>query len=151
MAERPNPSNLIRVMPAKGQDIPVATSVFLARLIGPLCAAIGLALLFSPEAFRTLARAFLDRPELIFLAGLITLPAGLAVVLTHNVWAADWRLIITILGWLAAISGFIRLVAPHRAAHMGREMLTRKSTVVISGAGYLAVGAVLCFFGYLRH
>ena len=34
--------------------------------------------------------------------------AGLAIVLVHNVWTFDWRVIITILGWLAVLGGIFR-------------------------------------------
>jgi hypothetical protein len=30
----------------------------------------------------------------------LALLAGLAVVNAHNLWVLDWRLIVTILGWL---------------------------------------------------
>jgi hypothetical protein len=142
--------NLIRVMPAKGQEHSMGTSIFLAKLIGPVCLVIGLALLINGAAFRTLAKEFLDSPPLMFLSGVITLPAGLAIVLTHNVWAGDWRILITILGWLAVIGGAVRILAPQRAAAIGRTMLANPSTLHISTGVYLLIGALLCFFGY-RH
>jgi hypothetical protein len=142
--------NLIRVMPAKGQEHSMGTSIFLAKLIGPVCLVIGLALLINGAAFRTLAKEFLDNPALMFLSGVITLPAGLAVVLTHNVWAGDWRILITILGWLAVIGGAARILAPQRATAVGRTMLANPSTLPISTGVYLVIGALLCFFGY-RH
>jgi hypothetical protein len=142
--------NLIRVMPAKGQEHSMGTSIFLAKLIGPVCLVIGLALLINGAAFRTLAKEFLDNPALMFLSGVITLPAGLAVVRTHNVWAGDWRILITILGWLAVIGGAVRILAPQRATAIGRTMLANPSTLHISTGVYLLIGALLCFFGY-RH
>ena len=69
----------------------MTTSFFLARLIGPFALALGLALLVQGAGFRTLAGEFMASPALIFLSGVITLPAGLAIVLTHNVWTPDWR------------------------------------------------------------
>jgi hypothetical protein len=111
--------NLIRVMPAKGQDMP--TSIFLAKLIGPVFLAVGVAMLLNGAAYRTLANSFLDNPALMFLSGLLTLPAGLAIVLTHNVWAADWRIVITIFGWLAVIGGAVRLLAPRQAVAVGES------------------------------
>ena len=128
----------------------MGTSIFLTKLIGPVCLVIGLALLINGAAFRTLAGEFLDSPALMFLSGVITLPAGLAIVLTHNVWAADWRILITILGWLAVVGGLIRLLAPQRAVAVGRTMLANPSTLHISTGVYLLIGALLCFFGY-RH
>jgi hypothetical protein len=142
--------NLIRVMPAKGQEHSMPTSLFLAKLIGPVCLVIGLALLINGAAFRALAGDFLNNPALMFLSGVITLPAGLAIVLTHNVWAGDWRILITILGWLAVIGGLIRILAPQRAVAVGRTMLANPSTLHISTGVYLVIGALLSFFGY-RH
>ncbi|MGH6740477.1 MAG: hypothetical protein ACREDY_15885, partial [Bradyrhizobium sp.] len=140
--------NLIRVMPAKGQDM--QTSIFLAKLIGPFALALGLALLVNGSTFRTLANEFLASPALIFLSGVITLPAGLAIVLTHNVWTADWRVLITLLGWLAVIAGFIRMIVPQRAASIGRSAVANPLTPKIGGAIYCAIGLALCYFGY-RH
>jgi hypothetical protein len=128
----------------------MATSIFLARLIGPVCLVIGLALLLNGAAFQTLAGEFLDNPALMFLSGVITLPAGLAVVLTHNVWTADWRILITILGWLAIVGGLGRILAPQRAVAVGRTLLANPSTLHISTGVYLLIGALLCFFGYIH-
>ena len=135
-------------MPAKGQDMP--TSIFLAKLIGPVFLAVGVAMLLNGAAYRTLANSFLDNPALMFLSGLLTLPPGLAIVLTHNVWAADWRIVITIFGWLAVIGGAVRLLAPRQAVAVGRTMLGNPSAMTISAAVWLAIGALLCFFGYFR-
>ena len=127
------------------------TSIFLAKLIGPICLALGGGLLVNGEVFRSLARDYLDRPELVFLLGLISMPAGLAIVLTHNVWAADWRIIITIMGWIALIAGAIRLMAPQRAAAIGGRSLDNPNATWIGGAVYVAIGAALCFFGYFNN
>src|ERR1043165_9006448 len=97
----------------------MATSIFLAKLIGPVCLVIGLALLIDRAAFRTLANEFLASPALMFLSGVITMPAGLAIVLTHNVWAGDWRILITILGWLALLRGPHGLPAPPPVGTVG--------------------------------
>ena len=128
----------------------MGTSIFLAKLIGPVCLVIGLALLINRAAFRTLAGEFLNSPALMFLSGVITLLAGLAIVLTHNVWTADTRILITILGWLAVIGGVVRILAPQRAAAIGRTMLATPFTLCISAGVYLLFVALLCFFGY-RH
>ena len=128
----------------------MTTSVFLARLIGPVCLVIGVALLLNGAAYRALAQEFLDSPALIFLSGLLTMPAGLAIVLHHNIWAADWRVLITILGWLAIIGGAVRLLAPQRAAAVGRTIFANPATMHTSTGIYLLIGALFCFFGYFH-
>ena len=57
-----------------------------------------------------MAEEFLRSRALIYLSGLLTMTAGLAIVLAHNVWARDWPVLITVLGWLATIGGAVRIV-----------------------------------------
>ena len=90
----------------------MGNSVFLARLIGPLMLAVGIGIFVNGATYRMLADEFLRSRALIYLSGLLTMTAGLALILTHNVWRADWPVIITILGWLAAIGGAVRIIAP---------------------------------------
>ena len=80
----------------------------------------------------------------------MTLAAGLAIVLTHNIWTADWRVVITILGWLFVISGIVRMALPQHAAALGRRILARPMTLCIVGAFDIAIGVLLCIFGYNR-
>lgn len=128
----------------------MGNSIFLARLIGPLMLTVGIGIFVNGATYRVLADEFLRSRALIYLSGLLTMTAGLALILTHNVWRADWPVIITILGWLAAIGGAVRIIAPQGTERVGRQMLKYKHGLTIAGAVWLAVGAVLCLFGYLR-
>src|SRR5436190_9392430 len=125
-------------------------SIFLAKLVGPLLAAIGAALIFNADIFRTMAAEFLKSYALIYLAGLLALTAGLAVVNTHNEWTADWRVVITILGWLCVIGGIVRIVFPRLVETLGTSMVATTSSGWIIGEGvvFLALGAWLSFKGY---
>ena len=62
------------------------TSIFLAQLLGPLFLIVGASVLFNPGAFRTLAAEVVRSVTLVYLFGLMDFAAGLAIVLTHNVW-----------------------------------------------------------------
>jgi hypothetical protein len=128
----------------------VSNSIFLAKLIGPLALALGLGVLFNREAVRAILDEFISNRAVLFLAGLITFPAGLAIVLTHNIWVADWPVIITIVGWLTAISGAIRIVAPEGAIRYGRRAYERPGGPLFGALVWLALGIVLIFFGYIR-
>jgi hypothetical protein len=141
--------NLIRVMPAKGQDR-MRSSIFLAKLMGPVMLAVGAGALVNSTVCRTLAEEFLRSRALIYLTGLITMTIGLALILTHNVWVADWPVLITLLGWLAAIGGAIRIVSPQGTARIGHALIDSRMGLTIAGAAWLTAGAILCFFGYVR-
>jgi hypothetical protein len=124
------------------------TSIFLARLIGPVMTLVGISLLMNETAFRKMAMEFLRSPALIFFSGMILMPAGLAVVLSHNVWVLNWPVIITLLGWIAVISGALRVFAPDRALKIGKKAVASKEITTVSAAFWLVIGAVLCYFGF---
>jgi hypothetical protein len=141
--------NLIRVMPAKGQDT-MQTSLYLAKLIGPTLIVIGIGMLINRDGYRAMAREFLGSRALIYLAGLFAFVPGLAVVLAHNVWAADWRVVITILGWLALIGGAFRILFPQEVTRIGTRLTANPNTMLIGGVVTIVLGAILSFYGYAR-
>jgi uncharacterized membrane protein len=126
----------------------MGNSIFLAKLIGPLFLAVGIGIFVNGSVYRILADEFLRSRALIYLSGLLTMTAGLAIVLTHNVWRPDWPVIITILGWLALIGGAFRIITPQGTERFGRQFLKHKHGLTIAGVVWLAVGAILSVFGY---
>ena len=128
----------------------MSTSVFLARLIGPVMLVIGLAVFANQRAFREMAEEFVASRALIFLSGLIIMPIGLAVVLTHNIWALDGRVMITLFGWANAIGGALRLAAPAYVMQTGRAMLKRPHFIPVAAAIWVVAGALFCLFGILH-
>ena len=128
----------------------MSTSIFLARLIGPVMLMIGLAVFANQRGFRDLAEEFMASRALMFLAGIIVMPAGLAIVLTHNVWTADWRVLITIFGWLNVVGGALRLVGPPFLVKTGRAMLKQPHFTLVAAAIWAVLGLLFCFFGYLH-
>jgi hypothetical protein len=126
------------------------TSVFLARLIGPVMLVVGLAVFANQRAFRDMAEEFLASRALLFLSGLLIMPMGLAIVLTHNVWTADWRVLVTLFGWLNAIGGAVRLLAPDTVMRTGRAMLRQPYFVTVAAAIWVVLGLLFCLFGFLR-
>jgi hypothetical protein len=124
-------------------------STFLAQLLGPTFILMGAGLLINSDNYRALAREFLDSPALIYLAGLIAFVAGLAIVLTHNVWAFGWPVIITLFGWLALIAGILRVLFPAMVMRMGESMLASGAWLPAAAIFYLLLGAWLSVVGYL--
>ena len=125
-------------------------SIFLAKLIGPLLAVCGVALIFNADAFRTIGDEIVKSPALVYIAGLLALTAGLAIVNTHNEWTPDWRVAITLLGWLCVVIGIIRLVFVGSIGVIAGSVLAIVSNGWIVGEGIviLALGTWLSFKGY---
>lgn len=125
------------------------TSLFLAKLIGPVVIVIGAAMLINQVNMREMASDFLQHRGLIFLAGILTLLAGLAIVLTHNIWVAGWPVIITILGWLSVIGGIFRIIFPDSVKAIGEAMLQKPGLLTVAGVVQAVIGGWLCYVGYM--
>jgi len=126
------------------------TSIFLARLLGPIILVLGLALAINRRSYTAMAAEFVRSRPLVYLAGAAALTAGLAIVLNHNVWAADWRVLITLGGWIATLAGVSRLLFPDSVKRIGRDMFTSEKPIFVTGIVWIVLGAILCFAGYLR-
>lgn len=123
-------------------------SVFLARLLGPLLLLPGVGLLVNPRGFRTMASEVVGSVTLVYLFGLIDFAAGLAIVLVHNVWTVNWRVLITLIGWLLLIRGAARILITDTL--MGYAKVIRKKQLYpVSGGVLVILGLVLCYFGYV--
>ncbi len=125
------------------------TSIFLARLLGPLLLLTGAGIVLNPKSFRTIAGEVVRSVTLVYLFGFMDLAAGLAIVLTHNVWVASWRVLITLLGWLLLIRGAVRIVAPEIVMGYAAKVIRNKQVIPSAGAVVGVLGLVLCYFGYV--
>jgi hypothetical protein len=50
-------------------------------------------------------------PPVVYLSGVLMFVAGLAVVRSHNVWARNWTVLITLSGWFFLALGLVRMFA----------------------------------------
>ena len=123
-------------------------SIFIARLLGPLIVVVAIALFAKPAMFRAMLQEFIGSPIWLYFAGFAGFLAGMALILTHNVWAADCRVIITLLGWFSVIRGLISILQPQWIAAAGRAILGHREIFFGAAVVNLVVGLVLSYFGY---
>lgn len=85
-------------------------TLFLGRLIGLYCVVISLAMGLHKAAMIQTVTSFVHNPPLLFLAGVIGMAVGLAIVVGHNVWSGGaLPVTVTLIGWLALIKGLLLL------------------------------------------
>jgi hypothetical protein len=130
----------------------MSTSTYIARLMGPLLLTLGLGMVFglasSPGTYMTMMKQFAGEPSFVFIVGMLALVAGLAIVNAHNVWVRDWRVIITILGWLAVIRGILSLLFPVRLHGVAERVLVDPTGPTIGAVITIVLGALLTWVGY---
>lgn len=126
------------------------TSLFLARLLGPLFLIVGASVLFNPGAFRTLAAEVVRSVTLVYLFGLMDFAAGLAIVLTHNVWLLHWPVLITLVGWLLLIRGAVRVLIPETVMRYAAKLIGNRQLIPAAGVVSGLIGLVFCYYGYVH-
>ena len=123
------------------------TSLFIAKIVGPMLVVPGLIGLANPGHVKTVGEEFLKSPALIFVAGAMALIAGLAVVNTHAVWTG-WPIIITLMGWIMVAAGIMRMGFPGLVASMGKSMITSEPLLRGLGALQVVLGAFIMWKAY---
>ena len=124
------------------------TSQSIARLMGPVLSVIGIGMLTNQATYREMAGQFLAGYPLIYFSGILALLAGLAILNAHHVWTRDWRSLITLLGWVLAMAGSFRIIAPQFVNFVGTSVLAHEGFFVGAGIVLLALGGFLTFKGY---
>ncbi|WP_208245201.1 hypothetical protein WGT02_36865 (plasmid) [Rhizobium sp. T1470] len=126
-------------------------SLFLARLVGPTFVAVALGMLINLGMYESMIVEGLRAGILLYLSGLLSLLAGLAIVNLHNRWKMEWRVIITVLGWLMTVGGVIRIVLPQVAIAVGSMICSGAASTIVVALIAGTLGAFLSFKGYTRH
>ncbi len=122
--------------------------VFIARLVGPLFVVLGIGCLLNQQVYADMIGQAVLVPVLIYLSGLMAFLAGVAMLNGYHAWSADWRVIITILGWLLVIAGIIRIVLPAAAAVAAMTLYSGGHAIAIVGVIVLVIGGFVSFKGY---
>jgi len=125
-------------------------SIFIARLLGPIIAIVGIALLVKAEHFKVILKQFIHSPVPMYLAGFFGLLGGIAVLLVHNLWMADWRIVITLIGWLTTVRAIVVIFWPQWIAASGNWLLARPRVFMGAGIVDVLLGLFLCDGGYLH-
>jgi hypothetical protein len=124
-------------------------SHFLAKLIGPVFIVGGLGMLFNAALFQVMFERSLHDHMLIYLTGVLSLPAGLAIVVLHNRWKWHWPVMITVIGWLMVIGGIVRMLAPQTIEAFGLSLISYPNFFIVDGGVAVLLGVLLSYFGYL--
>jgi hypothetical protein len=126
-----------------------ARTIWLSRFLGSFALIMGLGMLVRAADFAALmALVVADRP-LLLLIGVVALSAGLAIVLTHNVWSGSVAaVIVTIAGWLSALRGVFILLLP---ADVSTRLLGAIHLVALEhfyAAVFIILGLFLTYAGF---
>jgi uncharacterized protein YjeT (DUF2065 family) len=128
-----------------------SSHLFIERFVTILILATGLSHAVQPRLWAELFRDLLPRPYAAFYIGVFTLPVGLLIVLLHNVWVADWAVIVTIMGWCWTTKSCLYLLIPkilNRFRNKAAGPRAERNLVII-GLIMAALGGVMVWRFFL--
>lgn len=117
----------------------------LAVLMGSTLVLVGITV-FNKTYFNAVMTELTDNKGLLWITGLITFVMGAVIVALHNVWSADWRVLVTLLGWLTAIKGAVILLFPSSMLLLYRRFLSNH-LMTYSGVYAVVLGGLLLLLG----
>lgn len=112
-------------------------TLFLSRLIGLCCILIGLSMMTREQATVETVTALLQSSAMTLILGVITLAAGLAMVLAHNIWSGGaLAAVVTLVGWMALIKGLFFLFLPPDGAGLFLGQLHHRQLFYLYGRSF---------------
>jgi hypothetical protein len=120
----------------------------LAVLMGTTLVILGITV-FNKPYFHAVMTDLANSKGLVWITGLVTFVMGMVIVALHNVWSADWRVIVTLLGWLTVIKGAVILLFPSSMLLLYRRFLSDR-LLTYSGIYAVVLGALLLFLGLIN-
>jgi predicted MFS family arabinose efflux permease len=120
-------------------------SVFVAKVIALMYIAAGIAALSGKISYGKIVEDFERSPGLTFVTGFITLIIGMLLVTYHNMWAKDWTVLITVIGWISLFKGVMFIAFPQAiSVFKGWYKNTRAWGIVM-----IAFGILFAYFGFI--
>jgi hypothetical protein len=125
-------------------------TLFLSRLIGLYCILVGLSMMTHSQATVETVTALLQNPSMTLILGVITLAAGLAMVLAHNIWSGGTLVVVvTLVGWMALVKSlFFLFLPPEMETRLFLQQLHYQQLFYLYGAISLALGVYLTYGGF---
>jgi hypothetical protein len=123
------------------------TSMLIARIASVIYLAAALGGFLSRNFYRELKNDMFKNAALTYLMGFIAVIVGALIVNVHNVWAGNWTLLVTIIGWMALLKGICLIAFPKFMERVSTSFLSEKGQKVFPYVT-LALGLLFGYFGF---
>jgi uncharacterized membrane protein HdeD (DUF308 family) len=123
-------------------------SKLIAKIASVIYLSASLGAFFSEDYYRKVSEDLFSNAGLTYLAGFVTALIGLLIVNYHNVWAKNWTVLVTCLGWLALLKGILLIVCPQFVYGLSERMLTDWGLKIFPYTAF-CLGLLFAYFGFL--
>lgn len=126
------------------------TSIFLAKVIGLFGAISTFIIIIHYKIHLTMEENAAKNPTTIYLSGFIFLLIGILFTVSHQVWTRDWRVVITILGWLILLKGLLRIFFPANVKNLIEKKKNDKRFLLAEVVTFF-ISLYLIFQGFIAN
>ena len=121
-------------------------SVLVAKIFALTYISAGILALQSKTTFSKIAEDFERSPALTYISGFMALMIGMLLVHYHSIWAQNWTVMITVIGWMALIKGILLIAFPQFISYF--KSWYRHTQVW--GFVLIAIGLLFGYFGFIH-
>jgi hypothetical protein len=127
-------------------------TAFLSKLIGLYSIVLSLSMFANRQMTVETVTPLANNRPLLYVVGVMAVAAGLAMVLSHNVWSGGaLPVIVTLIGWLTLIKGTLFFfLSPEAEARVFLGGLRYEAYFYVCAAVSLLLGLYLTYGGF-RH
>jgi hypothetical protein len=130
------------------EEIAMDVSIFLARVLGLYFIIVCLAVLFRFKEIRKTFDEMVSNKAHVFFAAFLSLVIGILLVVSHSIFVWDWRLLITLIGYLSLLKGICLLFFPKHMLVCKRVIMSKQHVYYTIIIIFLLIGAFLTYHGF---
>ena len=123
-------------------------SIFLAKLFGLYFLIAGVVVIYRQKSYMLIMMDVLGDKGLLMIVAACQLIAGLALVIAHPIYSADWQGLITLIGLWIMVEGVFYLAAPHTRVVKWVKMFNNATWFTSGGLLAVVMGAYLAGKGF---
>lgn len=125
------------------------SSILFAKAFGIYLTVVGVALASHPDRFRAWYNHILADDSQSLLGGTLALFIGVFIIAIHNLWVADWRILITAIGYWGLFKGGGLLIFPSFSRNFRPMVDSGNLFYRIFGLIWILYGLFLFYHGYI--
>ncbi len=125
-------------------------SKFLSKVLGIYLIIVSIAMLVSMDQFISNVTSLINDLPLMFVTGFFTLIVGVLMIVSHNIWVWNWKVIITIIGWLTFLKGGSIILVPQFIDNATNLFVQNIQVAYLVAIIDLILGIILSYIGFVR-
>ena len=125
-------------------------SVFLSKALGIYLGFISIAFVVQERRLKACMMEMMNNPALLLVPSFVALIIGILLIVSHNLWVQDWRVLITLIGWSAFLKGAILILFPEFLTNWSVRWMKNEFSYYFTFLFVFLMGSILIYHGYVK-